>query len=74
MILLLLHFGLLLTLPAQDEPVTVELDLDVLFGEAGQLGLQHEGIIGLMDIDRRHPCPSPPGALFTIATSESLVE
>jgi hypothetical protein len=53
---------------AQNALITLNLDVDVIFREAGQLGLQHEGLVDLIDIDRgaQMTCPqvasspSPP--------------
>lgn len=66
-VLLLLDFGLRPALPAQDEPVLAELEVDVVFGEAGEFRLQDESVFGLIDVEGRHPGRLPPGPLVPVA-------
>ena len=51
----LLHRLLEPPLALEGEHVVVDLDLDVVGVEAGQLGAQHDGLVRVEDVHRRRP-------------------
>ena len=54
-----------LALAGDGQHVVVELDVDVLLGQTGQVGAQDELVLGLDQVHRRQPAagtPTPPFA------------
>jgi hypothetical protein len=61
------HPGLRLTLAAQGKRAVMDLDLDLVCGEAGQFSREGEGIGGLIQVHRRHPRADAPAGLLAVA-------
>src|SRR4029453_9702620 len=68
------HPGLRLALAVQGQRAVMDLDLDLVWGEARQFSLQDEGLIGLIEIHRWDPRADAPGGLLAIAAAEELIE
>jgi hypothetical protein len=52
----------------------LELDAEVLFGEAREFGSQDEGAAGIIQIHRWRPCACRPRALRAAAAPKELMK
>src|SRR3954452_9720054 len=65
-----------LALAGDRQDVILDLEVDVLLGDAREVGTQHEVVLGLGQVHRRHPATGPAtrGAVRTAPLEEGVEE
>src|SRR3989337_2926750 len=72
MVALLLHLRVRLPLATEREDTIVDGDLHLLLPHPGELCPDHEGVLPLVDVQKRDPCPPPPVRLPAPAAEEGV--